>query len=43
MCNYSPTALGREAAEQVWAPARWSERSLGAVEQARRAYDEARS
>ncbi|GAA4905705.1 winged helix-turn-helix transcriptional regulator [Streptomyces coeruleoprunus] len=41
--DYSLTALGREAAEQVWALARWSERSVEAVERARRAYDEARS
>ncbi|GGP92027.1 winged helix-turn-helix transcriptional regulator [Streptomyces roseolilacinus] len=40
--DYSLTGLGREAAEQVWALARWSERSVGAVERARRAYDEAR-
>ncbi|WP_326738062.1 winged helix-turn-helix transcriptional regulator [Streptomyces sp. NBC_01022] len=37
--DYSLTALGREAAEQVWALARWSERSLGAVAAARTAYD----
>lgn len=41
--DYSLTALGREAAEQVWALARWSERSMEAVEKARLAYDEARS
>ncbi|WP_175407667.1 helix-turn-helix domain-containing protein [Streptomyces sp. TRM64462] len=41
--DYSLTDLGREAAEQVWALARWSERSVGAVEEARRTYDEARS
>jgi DNA-binding HxlR family transcriptional regulator len=37
--DYSLTALGREAAEQVWALARWSERSLDAVDAARTAYD----
>lgn len=41
--DYSLTELGREAAEQVWALARWSERRLDAVREARRAYDEARS
>ncbi|MEU2245308.1 helix-turn-helix domain-containing protein [Streptomyces sp. NPDC019224] len=37
--DYSLTALGREVAEQVWALARWSERSLDAVGEARAAYD----
>lgn len=37
--DYTLTALGREAAEQVWALARWSERSLDAVDEARTAYD----
>ncbi|MET7646701.1 helix-turn-helix domain-containing protein [Streptomyces sp. NPDC005426] len=37
--DYTLTALGREAAEQVWALARWSERSLDAVVAARAAYD----
>ncbi|WP_406453611.1 helix-turn-helix transcriptional regulator [Streptomyces sp. NBC_00876] len=37
--DYALTGLGREAAEQVWALARWSERQLGAVDEARTAYD----
>ncbi|MER6114442.1 helix-turn-helix domain-containing protein [Streptomyces sp. NPDC001743] len=37
--DYTLTDLGREAAEQVWALARWSERSLDAVDAARTAYD----
>ena len=37
--DYSLTALGREAAEQVWALARWTERSLDAVQEARESYD----
>ncbi|MFI7364573.1 winged helix-turn-helix transcriptional regulator [Streptomyces sp. NPDC050149] len=37
--DYTLTGLGREAAEQVWALARWSERSLDAVDAARTAYD----
>ncbi|MER5276150.1 helix-turn-helix domain-containing protein [Streptomyces sp. NPDC002809] len=37
--DYTLTPLGREAAEQVWALARWSERSLDAVGTARAAYD----
>lgn len=37
--DYALTPLGREAAEQVWALARWSERSLDAVGAARAAYD----
>ncbi|RPK93268.1 hypothetical protein EES46_06685 [Streptomyces sp. ADI98-10] len=35
--------LGIEAAEQVWALARWTERQVGAVQTAREAYDEARA
>ncbi|MEV5338876.1 helix-turn-helix domain-containing protein [Streptomyces sp. NPDC052676] len=41
--DYSLTGLGREAAEQVRALASWTERRMGAVENARRAYDEARA
>ena len=41
--DYSLTPLGREAAEQVWALARWTERHVPAVQAAREAYDEARS
>ncbi|MER6499008.1 helix-turn-helix domain-containing protein [Streptomyces sp. NPDC001455] len=37
--DYSLTLLGREAAEQVWALARWTERSLDAVQSARETYD----
>lgn len=37
--DYTLTGLGREAAEQVWALARWSERSLDAVDEARMTYD----
>ncbi|MFG2624358.1 winged helix-turn-helix transcriptional regulator [Streptomyces sp. NPDC048473] len=37
--DYSLTELGREAAEQVWALARWTERRLDAVHAAREAYD----
>ncbi|MFD0024390.1 winged helix-turn-helix transcriptional regulator [Streptomyces sp. NPDC058382] len=37
--HYSLTDMGREAAEQVWALARWSERQLDAVDAARTAYD----
>ncbi|MEU1467464.1 helix-turn-helix domain-containing protein [Streptomyces sp. NPDC005761] len=37
--DYTLTGLGREAAEQVWALARWSERSLDAVDASRTAYD----
>ncbi|MFD7442587.1 winged helix-turn-helix transcriptional regulator [Streptomyces sp. NPDC059909] len=40
--DYSLTPLGKEAAEQVWALARWSERHVPDVERAREAYDEAR-
>ncbi|WP_432134283.1 MULTISPECIES: winged helix-turn-helix transcriptional regulator [unclassified Streptomyces] len=41
--DYSLTGLGREAAEQVRALARWTETRLADVEEARRAYDEARA
>lgn len=41
--DYSLTDLGREAAEQVWALARWTELRLDAVFSAREAYDEARA
>ncbi|MET9481833.1 helix-turn-helix domain-containing protein [Streptomyces sp. NPDC006638] len=41
--DYSLTDLGREAAEQVWGLARWTERRLGDVEAARETYDEART
>lgn len=41
--DYSLTELGREAAEQVWALARWTERRTADVQAARAAYDEARS
>ncbi|GGT15439.1 transcriptional regulator [Streptomyces atratus] len=37
--DYSLTGLGREAAEQVWALARWTERRLDAVHAAREVYD----
>ncbi|MFJ6463535.1 winged helix-turn-helix transcriptional regulator [Streptomyces sp. NPDC091387] len=37
--DYTLTAMGREAAEQVWGLARWSERHLDAVDAARAAYD----
>ncbi|MGW7527913.1 winged helix-turn-helix transcriptional regulator [Streptomyces sp. NPDC054783] len=40
--DYSLTGLGREAAEQVSALARWTERRMDDVLGARRAYDEAR-
>ncbi|MFF8867676.1 winged helix-turn-helix transcriptional regulator [Streptomyces sp. NPDC015139] len=40
--DYSLTALGREAAEQVRALARWTDTRMGDVEKARREYDEAR-
>ncbi|MFG2882174.1 winged helix-turn-helix transcriptional regulator [Streptomyces sp. NPDC048297] len=40
--DYSLTGLGREAAEQVRALARWTHERMDDVEQARRAYDEAR-
>ncbi|MFD0357158.1 winged helix-turn-helix transcriptional regulator [Streptomyces sp. NPDC127110] len=41
--DYSLTELGREAAEQVWALARWTERRTGEVQRARAEYDEART
>lgn len=41
--DYSLTDLGREAAEQVWALARWTEQRLDAVFTAREAYDETRA
>lgn len=41
--DYTLTPLGIEAAEQVWALARWTERQVGAVEAAREAYDGARA
>ncbi|MQY35448.1 putative HTH-type transcriptional regulator YybR [Streptomyces sp. RB17] len=40
--DYSLTGLGREAAEQVRALARWTEQRMDDVLSARRAYDEAR-
>ncbi|MCX4527480.1 MULTISPECIES: helix-turn-helix domain-containing protein [unclassified Streptomyces] len=41
--DYSLTELGREAAEQVWALARWTERRTADVQAARLAYDAART
>ncbi|MEG3632088.1 winged helix-turn-helix transcriptional regulator [Streptomyces poriticola] len=41
--DYSLTALGREAAEQVRTLALWTERRMAEVDSARRAYDEART
>ncbi|MEW2545512.1 helix-turn-helix domain-containing protein [Streptomyces sp. NPDC047002] len=41
--DYSLTGLGRQAAEQVWALARWAEGSLPEVFAARAAYDGART
>ncbi|MFG3100195.1 winged helix-turn-helix transcriptional regulator [Streptomyces sp. NPDC048182] len=41
--DYSLTDLGREAAEQVRTLAGWTDERLPQVEQARRAYDEARA
>ncbi|MEU2908968.1 winged helix-turn-helix transcriptional regulator [Streptomyces massasporeus] len=41
--DYSLTGLGREAAEQVKALAAWTQQRMEDVEQARRAYDEARA
>ncbi|OKI66637.1 winged helix-turn-helix transcriptional regulator [Streptomyces sp. MJM1172] len=41
--DYSLTALGREAADQVWALARWTERRTADVQAARLAYDAART
>ncbi|MGW3459588.1 winged helix-turn-helix transcriptional regulator [Streptomyces olivaceoviridis] len=40
--DYSLTALGREAAEQVRALAQWTHARMDAVEEARRSYDEGR-
>ncbi|WP_225825872.1 winged helix-turn-helix transcriptional regulator [Streptomyces naphthomycinicus] len=40
--DYSLTALGREAAEQVRTLAQWTHERMGRVEEARQAYDEAR-
>jgi DNA-binding HxlR family transcriptional regulator len=41
--DYSLTPLGKEAAEQVWGLARWTEQRMEQVLAAREAYDEARS
>ncbi|MFF9685293.1 winged helix-turn-helix transcriptional regulator [Streptomyces sp. NPDC014623] len=41
--DYSLTPMGRAAADQVWALARWSERQVDEVEAARAAYDGARN
>ncbi|MGW3987599.1 winged helix-turn-helix transcriptional regulator [Streptomyces sp. NPDC004830] len=41
--DYSLTALGREAAEQVRSLASWTHHRMDDVERARRAYDEARA
>ncbi|MFF3019767.1 winged helix-turn-helix transcriptional regulator [Streptomyces sp. NPDC057939] len=41
--DYTLTELGREAAEQVWALARWTEHRTAEVQGARAAYDEARA
>ncbi|MFF0556207.1 winged helix-turn-helix transcriptional regulator [Streptomyces sp. NPDC020472] len=40
--DYSLTALGEEAARQVWELARWTERRVQAVEEARVRYDTVR-
>ncbi|GGY90909.1 transcriptional regulator [Streptomyces olivaceoviridis] len=40
--DYSLTALGREAAEQVRALAQWTHARMDAVAEARRSYDESR-
>ncbi|MEU2062109.1 helix-turn-helix domain-containing protein [Streptomyces sp. NPDC013455] len=40
--DYSLTALGREAAEQVRTLAQWTHTRMSEVERARRAYDESR-
>ncbi|MFF1507836.1 winged helix-turn-helix transcriptional regulator [Streptomyces sp. NPDC058326] len=37
--DYTLTDLGAEAARQVWELARWTERRVGAVEEARARYD----
>ncbi|MEE1803775.1 MULTISPECIES: helix-turn-helix domain-containing protein [unclassified Streptomyces] len=41
--DYTLTALGQEAAEQVWALARWTERRAEEVLKAREVYDEKRA
>ncbi|WP_282703346.1 helix-turn-helix domain-containing protein [Streptomyces sp. CC219B] len=41
--DYSLTELGREAAEQVRGLALWTERRMGAVQEARSAYDAAKN
>ncbi|MGG8410591.1 winged helix-turn-helix transcriptional regulator [Streptomyces sp. 12297] len=41
--DYSLTAMGREAAEQVWALARWTEHRTADVQRARAAYDGVRT
>lgn len=41
--DYTLTPLGIEAAEQVWALARWTERRVDAVQASREAYDGARA
>ncbi|MFE3827260.1 winged helix-turn-helix transcriptional regulator [Streptomyces sp. NPDC059092] len=41
--DYTLTVLGQEAAEQVWALARWTERRADEVLKARQVYDEART
>lgn len=41
--EYSLTPLGREAAEQVWGLARWTEQRIAAVLDARETYDAARA
>lgn len=41
--DYSLTELGREAADQVWALERWTERRTADVQAARLAYDAART
>lgn len=40
--DYSLTALGKEAAEQVWGLARWTEKRVDEVLAARTGYDEAK-
>ncbi|MFE2374000.1 winged helix-turn-helix transcriptional regulator [Streptomyces sp. NPDC059398] len=40
--DYSLTPLGREAAEQVWGLARWTEQRIDEVFTARETYDRAR-
>jgi DNA-binding HxlR family transcriptional regulator len=41
--DYTLTDLGTEAARQVWALARWAERSVPAVEEARAGFDAAKA